>query len=232
MSAPASHEGAWELLPWYANGTLGGAEREAVEAHLAGCPECREELARCRTLAAEVRASAVAPSPHPAQLAGLLRRIDAAEAAGAGSTGGAGARQPRRRGAAGVLARTPRAVRWLLLAQAAALLALLLAVAALARRPAAEFRTLSDPAAAAAPVGQVRVVFAPEATEAELRALLLTVRGELAGGPSPLGAYVVSLPAGPDAEPLPVVLAHLRAHPRVRFAEPVAGAARQGPASP
>ena len=221
MNGPRAHQETWELLPWYANGTLEGAEREAVAVHLASCAECRDELARCRALAAEVRGAVVAPSPHPAQLAGLLRRVDAAEAAAAGA-GGGGRRAGRgeRRGAMRALARTPRPVRWLLAAQAAALVVLLVGVGALIRRPAAEFRTLSDPAPAAAPLGQVRVVFAPETTEAELRALLLPLRGELTGGPSQLGAYTVGFPAGPGAEPMPVVLSYLREHPRVRFAEP------------
>jgi hypothetical protein len=95
--------------------------------------------------------------------------------------------------------------------------------------PRAGYRTLSDPprpAAAGAAVSgpQVRVVFAPATTEAELRRVLLEVRGEIVGGPSSLGAYTVAVPAsGPGSEPLALVLEHLRADPRVRFAEPVTG---------
>jgi hypothetical protein len=90
------------------------------------------------------------------------------------------------------------------------------------------FRTLSDPppppAASAGASRQVRVVFAATATEADMRRLLLEVHGELVGGPSSLGAYVVALPAsGAGAEPWPLVLEHLRTHPLVRIAEPVAG---------
>ena len=76
-------------------------------------------------------------------------------------------------------------------------------------------------AAPAAVQRQVRVVFAPTATEAELRRILLEVRGEVVGGPSPLGAYTIAVPGG---EPLELVLEHLRADAHVRFAEPVAGA--------
>ena len=65
------------------------------------------------------------------------------------------------------------------------------------------------------------MVFAESTPEAEIRRLLATVRGEIVGGPSPLGVYTVALPA--DGEPLPVVLSHLRAQPQIRFAEPVAG---------
>jgi Putative zinc-finger len=72
------HESVWLLLPWYANGTLDAAEREAVEEHLAGCASCREELASCDSLAAVLRSSpegAGAPSPHPIQLERLLARL-------------------------------------------------------------------------------------------------------------------------------------------------------------
>jgi hypothetical protein len=67
-----------ELLPWYVNETLEGAERQAVEEHAAGCARCRGEIATARELAEAVRAfEPAAPSPHPVQLARLLERIDA-----------------------------------------------------------------------------------------------------------------------------------------------------------
>src|SRR6266853_1611254 len=74
------HESVWLLLPWHANGTLETAERRQVEDHLAGCPGCREEMARCNTFAAALRdREEIAPSPHPLQLARLMERIEASE---------------------------------------------------------------------------------------------------------------------------------------------------------
>ena len=52
-----SHEEVWKLLPWYVNGTLNTQEVEDVEVHLAACPVCQTELARCRDIAAAVRAA-------------------------------------------------------------------------------------------------------------------------------------------------------------------------------
>lgn len=211
-----AHERAWELLPWYANGTLELEEEQAVEGHLGGCGECRDELERCRRMGELVRRSAVTPSPHPAQLERLLARVDEEEH---------GARGSLRR----LVEWTPRPVRWAIACQAAVMVVLLALV--WPSGPAA-FRTLSDPVprvgervVAVAPAGaRVRIVFAPTATEEEIRRLLLEVRGELVGGPSALGAYTIAVPtAGPGAEALPRVLAHLRGEELVRLAEPVSG---------
>ncbi|HEX5759875.1 MAG TPA: hypothetical protein VF121_11820, partial [Thermoanaerobaculia bacterium] len=88
--------------------------------------------------------------------------------------------------------------------------------------PAAEFRTLA--AAAPAPgAARLRVLFAEETSERALRAVLQRVGGRIVDGPSPLGVYTVALPTGPAADPLEVVVAHLRAQPEVRFAGPAAG---------
>jgi hypothetical protein len=216
------HRRVWELLPWYVNGTLPEGERRTVEGHAARCAPCRQELASCRALGEALRqAEAPAPAPHPARLARLMARLDEAET-----------RSLRGR-LRGLLAATPRPVRWAVAAQLAALL--LLAAAwvwqARAAEPPALYRTLSDPTPpAASPVADIagtagtirlRVVFAEDATERQIREVLLGVGGQLAGGPSPLGAYTVELPAGRD--PLPLVLAHLRSRPEVRFAEPGIG---------
>jgi len=206
-----SHQQAWELLPWLVNETLEPAEREGVESHLASCSECRGEVEHCRALEALVRSADVAPSPHPAQLAQLMRRVDETE------------RESKRPALVRLLGVRRVNVWWALAAQAAVLVVLLAVVFWPSPQP-AQFRTLSDatPAVArAAAQRQVRVVFAPTATEAELRRILLEVRGEVVGGPSPLGAYTIAVPGG---EPLALVLEHLRADPHVRFAEPVAGA--------
>lgn len=210
------HRRTLELLPWYANGTLGETERRTVEEHAAQCERCREEVQACRQLGEAVRLAAVeAPTPHPARLSRLMSRLDEAD----GSS-------PRAR-LAGLLTATPRPVRWVLAGQLAALL--LLATAWVWTPPPpppadpAEYRTLSDAVAPATPADtvQVRVVFAEGATERRIRDVLLPIGGQLAGGPSALGVYTVELPEGRD--PLPVVLQHLRSRPEVSFAEPVAG---------
>ncbi len=64
-----------ELLPLYAAGTLADDERRALDAHLAGCAACREELAFWQQVGAAVTAEDRAlPAPSPALLEGALAR--------------------------------------------------------------------------------------------------------------------------------------------------------------
>ena len=208
-----THEQVWDLLPWLVNDTLEPGERVEVEAHVAACRECRDERERCRTMAALVRKADVAPSPHPAQLAQLMRRVDEVE------------RTRKRPRLVRLLGARKVNVWWALAAQAAAVVVLLGVI--FWPSPPSHYRTLSDPAppvAVTAAQRQVRLVFTPNATETEMRRVLLEVRGEVVGGPSPLGAYTIAVPGGAGAEPLGLVLDHLREDPHVRFAEPVAGA--------
>ncbi|HSS48072.1 MAG TPA: zf-HC2 domain-containing protein [Thermoanaerobaculia bacterium] len=232
------HQRIWELLPWYANGTLPGPDRERVEDHMAGCRRCRDEAETCRRTAVTIKGlGEVAPSPHPVQLQRVLARIDRMEEdeverleAGGRSSGAS------RRALGALLAAAPRPLRGALVAQAALIVLL---VGALAWRevrtgaapspgpsPApALYQTLSDPPAAPAPGGRValRMMFSRGATEKEVRELLLAVHGEITAGPSPFGAYVVEVDAA--GHPLSVVLTRLHSDPLVALAEPVAGSA-------
>lgn len=215
MSAPGCREIA-ELLPWWANGSLAGAERAAVEAHLELCAKCRRELERCETERAALRAEAsAAPMPHPAQLDRLFARIDA------GETGDDDA-PPRGGATRGLFARTPRPVRWLLAAQLFAAIGLgWLALRTQAPAPApAAYRALSD-AERPSRAASIRVVFSPDAAESEVRAILLAAGVEIVAGPTPVGAYGLATRSGVARD---AALDLLRSDPRVRFAEPVAGA--------
>lgn len=223
-----AHQRVWELLPWHQIGRLEPAEAALVEEHLTECAHCREELAHGRALARALREEVeTVPSPHPGGFARLLARVDALAEARPGRALRVRAAELRRS--------TPRPIRRLVLGQLAAILLLALALAWRAdfrsSAPGAApgvFRTLSNPADLQSTEPALRVVFAPETPESEIRALLAETGGQIAGGPSPMGAYLIRL-ASPRAEPLSLVLAHLRAHPRVRFAEPVAGAAAATP---
>jgi hypothetical protein len=236
-----------ELLPWYVNGTLEAEESHRVERHLAGCAPCRGELALCREMAAAIPAGeSLAPASHPARLARLMERLGEPPADGERPSRAAGIAGRLRRWRESVTETAPP-VRWLMAGQLAAIavlgVALVTAFLVLGGGegsgidPAGSgrtFRTLTDTpesiesieSTAPAPVPaagstRIRVVFDPSLTEADIRSLLLELRAQVVGGPSPLGAYTLEVPAGgADADPPEVVLDHLRAQPGVRFAEP------------
>jgi len=222
------HGRIWDLIPWYVNGSLPAEERRAVEDHLAGCLRCREEERFCRrTGEALQQAGEVAPSPHPVQLARLMARIDEAEA-----EHGRGLLRRLRDGLRSWRPFPASPVQAMLAAQLA-IAVFLVGLVVWQRRqstappaldpPAApaEYRTLSDSAAPPLPGAvRLRVLFTEDATEREIRQLLLGIKGEIVGGPSPLGAYTLKVPLGGDPQEL--LLAHLRSQPKVRFAEPVA----------
>ena len=63
-----------ELLPWLGNGTLAGAEKAEVLAHLASCESCRKELADTRAAAA---IHLVHPLPEELYHFAALRPMDA-----------------------------------------------------------------------------------------------------------------------------------------------------------
>ncbi|HTQ78896.1 MAG TPA: hypothetical protein VMM92_02785, partial [Thermoanaerobaculia bacterium] len=129
------------------------------------------------------------------------------------------------------LAPGPRRLRQLAWAELAAVLLLAAALVWQHRSaaPPALYRTLSSDAPVATAPGSaaLRVLFTDSTTASRLQQILVGIRGQITSGPSPLGAYVVAVPAGPGADSVDLVLAHLRAQPEVSFAERVAGAEGQ-----
>jgi hypothetical protein len=218
------HQRVSELLPWYVNGSLSQRERERVEGHHAVCRRCQEEERASRRTAEAVQgAGEVAPTPHPVQFQRVLARIEEAEREETAHGAWRRLAAPFR----ALIDATPRPLRGALVAQVAVILMLVGVLVWPVRsgprsaQPPAVYRTLSDPGAPAAPALRLRVMFSPKATERQIRGLLLGVRGEITGGPSPLGVYTLSVPA--EGEPVQAVLARLRSEPQVVLAEPVMG---------
>ncbi len=197
------HDQARELLPWFANGTLDDDERKGVADHLRACSGCRSEVESLDRVRRVVREQPAGDGPDVGNLDEILSRIDHD---------------------AGVPHRKTPVVRWLLIAQAAAIviLAILLLVPDSPRvdgdpQP---FRTLSaEPETVPSGAEHLRIVFADTTTERQLREILQSVEARIVDGPSPVGAYTLRIT---DTQDLVSVVERLRAEPSVRLAEPFA----------
>lgn len=215
---PDTHAEAWALLPWLANGRLEAGDREWVDAHVAGCAECRTELAAQGRIATEMaRAGAAPASANDEQKSfnKLWARIDAVESS------------PVERAAESKSVRHPaaRTVRWLAAAVVVQAIGLgVLGFSTLrAPTPAGDFTTVADEQPRLdAPA--VRVVFAPQASIASINTLLTHQGLTLVAGPGIQGNFTAVLSAdavasGASADSVARVISK---DPNVSFAQPVA----------
>ena len=207
----ALHEEIFELLPWYANGSLGELEAARVVSHLEDCEVCREELGRCNELGEAVAARCEPEwSPGDENLQRVLARISEQEGGKASWL----ERLRERLDWQGI----PQPARWALVAQVAAIAGLVLALGISRTPPPAAYETLSSGAPASGQRPRVQLVFAPDLSHADVRAIVTGVDGSIVSGPSPRGVYELALP---DAEALAEGLEQLRSDPRVVLAEPL-----------
>lgn len=206
------HDDVFELLPWYHNGSLAELEQARVEAHLANCEVCREELAHCAALEeATINEREAHWQAGDRDVDRVLRRIAAVEAVPKPARVA-----PKREQRWWSVA--PRPARWALVAQAAAIAALAFALFMPRAQPPVGYETLTAPASAATELPRVQIVFAAGVTEQELRALVHSVDGSIVSGPTQRGVYELALPGPAQLEP---ALASLRADARIRLAEPL-----------
>ncbi|TMH00746.1 MAG: hypothetical protein E6H79_16465 [Betaproteobacteria bacterium] len=187
------HRAIQALLPWYLTRRLDSEDLARVEAHLAGCPGCREELEL------EQRLQAAQPlSPEGDAERGLVRMRELIRAT-----------TPRERPV-----RAP-ALRWMLWGLGAqfAVIAALATLLVLPHTGDDPYRTLGAPAAAVA--ANAVVMFKPDATEQQIRAALRNSGARLVDGPTVSNAYLLSVPSVGHA----TAIARLRAQPGVSLAE-------------
>jgi hypothetical protein len=194
-----------ELLPWYANGSLGAEDRAFVEAYLEQHPEARSELDWYHSLQKRVQENAPAV-PATIGLARTMRLIRGdrptfSERIGA-FFGNLGLRPSYAMAALAVVA-----------VQGGVILNLL----GDARENADEIRALNAVRVKEGPM--LKINFAPDAKETDIRMLVVQVQGELAGGPGQLGDYYLRVPAGSEA----AALARVQAAPIVQAASMAPG---------
>jgi len=161
-----------ELLPWLANGTLQGAEQDAVKRHVDGCAECQNELNLLLRLRTTIQSETLPEGAGELGLQRLLRQV------------GKKSKSPRRW--------------WLSAALAASLVIGVQTVMLLQRVPDESLYTpLSGPTARE---GVLQVEFMPEAREADLRELLRASGARIVDGPSAVGLYRLAIQPGSDPD--------------------------------
>ena len=213
-----NHRHAWDLIPWFVNGTVAENDRAGLQHHVENCAACREEMEVQRALLQGMRTRPQVESMPHGSLQKLWQRIDAEQVDEQTEAAMPAAPAASARPAA----RSPRTLRWL--AAAVVLQAVLLGILAtiLLRGPQGQtdgaYRTVSTPAAAPGPAS-VRAVFSPDMTLGELQALLERAHLRIVNGPSPDGVYTLATASRTD-DPKQALLT-LRAHPAARFAEPI-----------
>lgn len=177
-----------ELLPWYVNGSLGAEDRAFVEAHLEQHPELRSELDWYKSLQRRVQENAPAV-PATLGLAKAMRLIQ-------GDRPTFSERVSAFFGNLGMRPAYALAGLAIVAVQGGVILQLLGDV----HDNADEIRALNAKRVDEGPM--LKISFAPDARETDIRMLVIQLRGELAGGPGQLGDYYLRVPAGTEAEAL------------------------------
>jgi anti-sigma factor RsiW len=168
----ASRNNVVSLLPFYANRTLDAEDRARVEAALAEDTGLGDDLRALEQLRDTMQGMDVGPTPGEFGLARLLRDVD---------------REAARAPARPVL---PWGI-----AAAAVVGAVAMGIVWLSEPGDPTFRQASGGADATL----LTVAFRPDATEAEISALLQTLGLEIAGGPTAIGLYRIRPTEGADA---------------------------------
>ena len=189
-----------ELLPWYANGSLGAEDRAFVDAYLEQHPEARSELDWYLSLQKRVQENAPAV-PATIGLARTMRLIQ----------GDRPTLSERINAFFGNMGLRP-SYAFAALAVVAVQGGVILNLLGDAQENAEEIRALHATRVEEGPM--LKVSFAPDAKETDIRMLLVQVHGELAGGPGQLGDYYLRVPAGSEA----AALARVQAAPIVQAA--------------
>jgi hypothetical protein len=195
-----------ELMPWYVNGTISDEDRAWVDAHMSANPDAKAELAFYQSLQTRMRDNAPAV---PATI-GLARTMQLIRGD-----------QPT------FSERVTAFFAGFGLRPTAAFAGL----AVVAVQAGFIFTLLNEPkddnipqirghgATAVTDAPLLKLNFAPDAKEADIRLLLISVHGDLVAGPGQLGDYYVRVPAGTAS----ASLAALKTNPIVQGAAIEAG---------
>lgn len=208
IDAEREHEEMAELLPLAVGGALSDEDRAALDAHLASCASCREDLALLRSAVERMAAQDTARPPQAARASmdRVLARVEAERARGRAPRGPPAWLQAL----VSAWQSWPGGARWAVAGQAVALAAAMALVlpgwVGRPQVPAAPFETAGGPATPPSAGLRVRIAWRDDAPAGAVRELLSGLGAQVVSGPSAAGFYIVELPGGASAD----ALAHLR----------------------
>jgi hypothetical protein len=195
------------LLPWHVTGRLDAADRARLEAHLAGCADCRAQLAIEERIVREARAM---PNDVEAGWASLRERLNLES--------GPTRRQAMVAPAKATPSPTGRRFRWDWLGWGVGAQLALASLLAIVILPTVSLPQFNARTSAAAPVtGNAIVIFKPDTPESIFRQTLRDSGARLVDGPTEANAYVLAL----DPAARTRALALLRSRPHILLAEPI-----------
>jgi anti-sigma factor RsiW len=231
-----THSDAWLMLPWLANGRLSGAERVRVEEHVRGCAQCAREVAQQRRLCEVLTEPERITYTPGTSFRKLMDRID-----GRKPVAPVEPRPSRLRtlAARGSSAWRPPGLAW---AASFLLVVAFLGLAATTYRwSQPRYITYTAPHAAVSPT-VLHIAFLPSLSITEVGEALRSAGARAVEGPDVTGIVgVVPIEASTNAAgattDLRALAARLRTDARVRWVEPISGAApaatpQHGPPSP
>jgi anti-sigma factor RsiW len=195
-----SNERFAELLPWYVNGSIDATDRAWVDRYLSEHPDARAELSWYQSLQTRIRESVPAV---PATI-GLSKAMNLIR-------GDKPTFVERISALFGGVALRP-ALTYALLAVVVVQGGFMASMFNQARED-GQVRAAHPQTVDEGPL--LKVNFAPDAKESDIRLLLVSVQGTLTGGPGQLGDYYVRVPAGKEEQ----ALAKLKGKPIVQAIE-------------
>lgn len=202
-TVPERHDGIWEMIPWYVNGSLTEGQAQDVECHAKTCPLCADEIGRQRHLAEGVIKSDPFEAPLSRSWETLRAKIEA-----------------------DVRARKPQKTKrnwfgerqggvWAVLGAAAAACVVLLLQFGSSAPERDGFVTLTSGVEEAAQI--VRFQPATGLTAEQLDAVMASFGVIGLAGPSETGVYTATLPKGTDTQ---TVADAMMARTEILFANP------------
>ena len=196
-----SNERFAELLPWYVNGSIQAADRAWVDSYLSEHPDARAELAWYRSLQKRIQETvpAVPATIGLSKAMNLIRGDRPTLAERISAFFGGFAMRP--------------AVTFALLGVIVVQGGVMTNLMSKASDDEVAMRAMRAQTVEEGPL--VKVNFAPDAKESDIRLLLVSVQGTLTGGPGQLGDYYVRVPAGKEEQ----AVAKLKGKPIVQAVE-------------